>query len=252
MMTNTDVANHLMETLGKRIRERNDRVFRVLRYQETTDPAEVAPAVPQESSNSSVGATVSGPAHVTPRQKPSQLGRIGGGMAAMALLAALGVVWINKSKLSASEAPNGAQQAQAALSATPPPTSAPTPAPAASLVTAPQPTRLVEISVAATPKHAEILLDGEKVGEGGFSRSTRPSHEPRLLEVRADNYITDKRDILFDRTQALTISLQKVTSRAAPRRATGKKPELPLVQQPGPRRTPRSLDDDNPFAAKKD
>src|SRR5690606_20119104 len=141
-----------------------------------------------------------------------------------------------------------------------PPEALPTPAPtpAQSVASAPEPepastpARLVEVSVAAIPDDAEILLDGKVVGIGNYSTTSKASSEPQLLEVRAPNYISKTQDIAFDRSRALTISLQRVKRSSAPRSAGKSEPATETVTSvldgPTRKRQPRSLDEDNPFA----
>jgi len=94
---------------------------------------------------------------------------------------------------------------------------------------------------------------------GNFSRPVTASSQPQRLEVRAPNYITQAQDIIFDRTQAVTISLQKEkrgsSGGKAPAPRTATQPQQQQQQQPAsifdaPRRTPRSLDNQNPFGNK--
>ena len=245
LVTNTDIANTLMQVLGERIRERNDRVFRVLRHQEIDEPE---PGPRLTDSGASVSATVSGTTGVVPRDKPSRATRIAGA----GLLAAIGiaaVLWLGKSDPApAPVVPRPTTQAAK------PPVTPPVAPPVESVDRAPEPTpaRLVEISVATSPADAEILLDGTVVGIGTFMRSTKQSNETRHLEIRAPNYISQTRDIIFDRSRALTISLQRVKRAAAPASQPARQPsssELPrATQNPGRTRPPRSLDSDNPFA----
>ncbi len=246
LVTNTDIASALMSVLGDRIRERNDRIFRVLRHQETDElPAETR----LTDSGASVSATVSGTTGMVPREKPSRVARVAGGLLLTAGVIAA-VLWLGKSDPAPSPSPPQPTRQAAKATSTPLEPVAP---PVESVVRAPEPTpeRLVEISVAASPSDAEILLDGTVVGIGTFMRSTKQSNEARRLEIRAPNYITQTRDIIFDRSRALTISLQRV-KRAASAPTPAKQPasgDLPRASQnPGRTRPPRSLDSDNPFA----
>ncbi len=248
LVTASDVANYLMELIGDRVRERNARIFRVLRNQES------APALDEIDAprSGSVSATVSGTARVVRQDRSSRFARVAGVGAVLALGAALAALWVGKPEAEAVVNPPAAtpKQAEAPKPAAEQPASAPAPAPA------PEAARLVSISVAVSPSDAEILLNGEVVGVGNLTRSMKSSDEPQRLEVRAPDYIPQTQDIIFDRTQALTVSLQKAKRAASgrPVPATARQPvaEAPApaersALEPPPRRAPRSLDDKNPF-----
>ncbi len=250
LVTNTDIASYLMEVLGPRVRERNERVFKALRNEGVIDE-EPLDALPGESGES-VSATVSGTAGVVLRERSSRLTRLAGIGAIAALSAVLAVVWFTQRDPQSKAKVANPPTTQAAK---PPQVDPPAPTPQESTAPAPNPSppaaRSVDISVAASPSDAEILLDGSVVGIGTFTRSTKPSHEPRELEVRAPNYISQTREIVFDRTRALTISLQRLRQSSAAKPARPTTTELPRASQnPGRGKTPRSLDSDNPFARK--
>lgn len=253
LVTASDVANYLMEHMGDRVRERNARVFRVLRNQES------APALDEADAprSGSVSATVSGTARVVRQDRSSRMTRVAGVAAGLALVAALVALWAGKG-----------EEAPAVTTATAPPAPAKVVAPAdkpaetAAPVVPPVPTaeaaRLVDFSVAVSPNDAEILLNGEVIGVGSVSRPVNASSEPQRLEVRAPNYITQTQALIFDRTQAVTISLQKEKGRRFSAAPVGKTapPRAPVAHEPASafdapvRRTPRSLDNSNPFGNK--
>lgn len=252
LVTASDVANFLMEHIGERVRERNARIFRVLRNQES------APSLDEIDAprSGSVSATVSGTARVVRQDRSSRFARVAGIGAALALGAALVALWAGKPEpTDVVVAPTNTSPAKAPETPKPETQLAPAPAPAPT----PEAPRLVSISVAVTPSDAEILLNGEVVGVGSVTRSMKPSDEPQQLEVRAADHIPQKQAILFDRTQALTISLQRVkrasSGRPAPVAARQPVAEAPApversALEPPPRRAPRNLDGDNPFASK--
>lgn len=254
LVTASDVATYLMEHLGERIRERNARIFRVLRNQESAPPPD---ELAGPTSGESVSATVSGTARVVPQDRSSRMTRFAGAVAGVALLAALVALWVGKPEKhdDPPAKPPSTQAARVVEEPKPPEPTPPEAAAAPPQAAAPAGPRVVDISVAVTPSDAEIRLDGETVGFGKFSRSAKPSSEPQRLEVRADGYITQTQDIVFDRTQALTISLQKVKRTAS--RTPSREPAQPAADSvpraltaPGPTRKIRSLDNDNPFAGK--
>lgn len=255
LVTASDVANYLMEHLGERVRERNARIFRVLRNQES------APALDEIDAprSGSVSATVSGTARVVRQDRSSRLTRVAGVAAALALVAAGVALWVGNQ-----------EQAGPVVTADPPPAPPPAPAkatppagelPASAPVSEPAAARLVDISVAVTPEDAEIWLDGKMVGVGKYSTSATESNKPQQLEVRADEHITQTKTLIFDRTQAVTISLQREkTKRSAPSAGRSPAAARPAAQEAPPpsifdgpaRRTPRSLDNSNPFDQKKE
>ncbi|HEU5077505.1 MAG TPA: serine/threonine-protein kinase, partial [Polyangiaceae bacterium] len=253
LVTASDVANYLMEHLGERVRERNARIFRVLRNQES------APALDEIDAprSGSVSATVSGTARVVRQDRSSRFARVAGVGAAVALGAALVALWAGKpdsADVVVTPTIPPAKEAAAPKPGAEQPATAPVAPPA------PEAAKLVSLSVAVTPSDAEILLNGKLVGVGTITRSITASDEPQRLEVRADDYISQTQDIIFDRTQALTISLQKA-KRSTSGRLVPAAPRKPNVEAPAPqsggsvldappRRPPRSLDGDNPFGSK--
>jgi len=248
LVTASDVSNFLMEHIGDRVRERNARIFRVLRNQESAPPLDEVDA----PRSGSVSATVSGTARVVRQDRSSRFTRVAGIGAAVAVGAAVVALWAGKP-----------DPADAVTPPTPPPTKAaevpkpaveqpaPTPPPAA-----PEVARLVSVSVAVSPSDAQIFLNGELVGVGTITRSMKASSEPQSLEVRAPDHISQTQAIIFDHTQALTITLQKVKRTGSGRvvTAAARQPVAEAAPQSGgsaldppPRRAPRSLDDKNPF-----
>ena len=250
LVTASDVSNYLMEHLGDRVRERNARIFRVLRNQESAPPLDEIDA----PRSGSVSATVSGTARVVRQDRSSRFTRVAGVAAGLALVAAAAALLAGKpDPADAVVVPASPPPAKAAEVPKPAAEQPATPAPAAP---APEAARLVSISVAVTPSDAEILLNGEVVAVGNLTRSMKSSDQPQTLEVRAPDYITQTQDIIFDRAQALTITLQKA-KRAGPVRGPARVATAPAVNEPAPqsgsafdapvRRPPRNLDDKNPF-----
>src|SRR5690606_1446392 len=225
LVTASDVSNYLMELIGERVRERNARIFRVLRNQES------APVLDEIDAprSGSVSATVSGTARVVRRHPASRLPRVAGIGAVLAVGAALAALWVGKPEADAIVTPPvpPAAQPEAPTPAVERPAPAPAPGPAA------ETPRLVSISIAVSPSDAEILLNGEVVAVGNLTRSMKASEEPQRLEVRAPDYIPQTQDIIFDRAQALTVTLQKV-KRATSARPAPAAPRQPVAEAPPP------------------
>ena len=255
LVTASDVSNFLMEHIGDRVRERNARIFRVLRNQESAPPLDEVDA----PRSGSVSATVSGTARVVRQDGSSRFTRVAGVGAAIAVAAAVVALWAGKPDQTdgatvAPPTPSPAKAAETPKAATEQPATAPAPAAEAP--------RLVGVSLAVSPSDAEILLNGEVVGVGNFTRSIKASDEPQRLEVRAPDYISQTQDIIFDRSHALTITLQpQKAKRVGSGRVAAAAPRQPAAEpapQSGgsvldapPRRAPRSLDGNNPFGDQK-
>lgn len=121
----------------------------------------------------------------------------------------------------------------------------------------------ITLEIKAVPESARIILDEQFVGSGTFTQQYVRSEEGHLLKVEAPGYLSTGKSVVFDRSRSITIALSKapevVPIDPGPRPGAGKvkvkvKPKTPTMPTaltgPGktPKKPPRTLDSDNPFA----
>jgi hypothetical protein len=131
--------------------------------------------------------------------------------------------------------------------------------------------QLVELSVLAEPETAEVEVDGVKLSGRPAKVSVARGTEPRTITVTAPGYVPVRREVVPSASQSLEVKLDRETTKDSPTAARGRAPSragarpppalgappvAPSSAPPAPkdvterpaRRTPESLDTDDPWS----
>ncbi|MCU0683683.1 MAG: serine/threonine protein kinase [Polyangiaceae bacterium] len=149
--------------------------------------------------------------------------------------------------------------------AAPPTTSAFSLSPSAAPPTAPAntpaaiPQDAVSVSITAQPADAQVLIDGQKLGQNPFRGSFPRDNGMHRIAVGAAGHESEERMVSFGEDVNITFKLSKSSSTPSWRRpppppppaAAPKKTDPPVRPPPGTRpsgKTPREVDDADPYA----
>ena len=124
---------------------------------------------------------------------------------------------------------------------------------------APPPVRDVRITVRTIPANASIQIDDGPLVNAPYTLDTTPSTTLRTIRASAPSYAASAREVIFDQTREIVIELAPAPGqrRVKPRAKPDPSASAPSVdvtpvapREPGmlPPKTPRALDEDNPFA----
>jgi serine/threonine-protein kinase len=116
----------------------------------------------------------------------------------------------------------------------------------------------VKVTLTAKPEHSVLRIDGGPALSTPYSAGLPFDARPHTLELSAPGFETATRTLSFDRDRDLAITLAPLppepriaSSGRRPRSDETKVPEVAeatgSVLTPGPKKTPRQLDEENPF-----
>ncbi len=71
------------------------------------------------------------------------------------------------------------------------------------------PKEVVTLKIDVKPTEAEILVDGDVVGKGGFEGTFEPQETPRDITIRAEGYSEDQQKVVLDRSISIVVNLEK-------------------------------------------
>lgn len=109
--------------------------------------------------------------------------------------------------------------------------------------------KTVTVRVSVQPNTANIFLDGRLVGTGKYQSTAPRSTEGHVLRIVQEGYQEATRALVFDRTKDIEVQLSPEARAPKP---TGRvqRPAPTPTPEPArkPKKEPRALDSDNPFA----
>jgi hypothetical protein len=127
----------------------------------------------------------------------------------------------------------------------------------------------VRINLRTVPEDATIRIDDGPELASPYVGQVLSTTNPRVIQVSAEGYVSERRTVTFDRDQELLMQLEPIPGKAPPRAGRDRKPsrgrtepvaapQTTPVQPVGTVATepvmerrpkkPRTLDTDNPFA----
>jgi eukaryotic-like serine/threonine-protein kinase len=269
MATERTIAELMQQTVGKEIEEKSARISEAIRNlpmskeaprqeQSAPPPATSASAPPPKVGASTEDRGVA--TGSTRREKSSWLmpALATAGVLAVVLVLARGSLSPQPATASVGSKPNAAQATEPEPKAAATPPAQPTARP-----------ETVRINLRTVPEEATIRIDEGPALASPYVGQVLSTTNPRVIEVSAEGYVSERRTVTFDRDQELLMQLEPIPGKAQPRTARDRRnprgrtepaaaqpvnPVQPVgtvatepVMERRPKK-PRTLDTDNPFA----